>query len=223
MHKRWVAVLTLGGVAAFMLIAYRGAVGVVLAGILLVAIVIAVRMRLVADDSGITIVNYGFPHRIPWSEIEGFRMGWSHRSNSLDVRLAHGEGARARVVTTSGGAAYSQGEADALVTELRRRLAAAHGEDPERADARALEEALRAAERRDYGPLVELALDQRVDPEELWRRVGELGDQGRIDRAEFRRALPRPPRLPWWTKVFLGSKTRELLREAEQEDTDFPA
>jgi hypothetical protein len=47
--------------------------------------------------------------------------------------------------------------------------------------------------------------------------------QGRIDRAELRRAMPRPPKLPWWTKIFLGRKTRELLREAEQEDPDFPA
>ena len=214
--------LAFGALGAFALVDHRFDVaGFVLAALTVVPVVVAFRMRLAADDSGVTIINLSRRVRIPWTEIEGFRMGWLRLSSCLDVRMTDGNRVHAWVVTTTGGGAYSQDDANALVSELRRRLALARGESPDRADARALEDALGAAERGDYEPLGELAMDDRIDPAELWRRVEELADQGRIDLHDLRRSAP-PLKLSWWTKIFLSRSTRELIA-AEGHEHDLPS
>jgi hypothetical protein len=186
------------------------ATGVLYVALALVPVAVAYRMRLAAYESGVTIVNFGLRRSIPWAEVEGFGMGRSAMSRCLEVRLTDGRRVHARALTTTGGAAYSETEANTFVSELRRRLALARGEDPDQADARALEGALRAAERGDFDPLDQLALEQRIDPAEV---------SGRIDREALRKSLP-PLKLHWWDKMLLSRKTRELL--AEVEDRDAP-
>ena len=148
-------------------------------------------------------------------------MGRLHWSSCLDVQRTDGGVTHARALTTTGARAHSQSEANVAVAELRRRLALARGEDPGRADSRALEEALRAAESGDFDPLGQLALEERIAPTELWNRVDELVDQGRIDRQALQRAAP-PLKLSWWMKIFVGRKTRELIAAPEAENSDGP-
>jgi hypothetical protein len=152
--------------------------------------VVAFRMRLAADESGVTVVNLAHRVRIPWADIDGFRMGWVGLSTCLDVRLRNGRRVHAWVVTTTGAAAYSRKQSNDVLIELRRRLARSKGESPEAADARELEDALRAAENRDYAPLRNFASDERVDIVELWERVHALADEGRIDLEEFKSTSP---------------------------------
>jgi hypothetical protein len=129
------------------------------------------------------------------------------------------------VVTTTGAAAYSRKQSNDVLVELRRRLARSKGESPEAADARDLEDALRAAENRDYTLLRNFASDERVDIVELWERVHALADEGRIDLAEFKRTSPSDegPRLlnNRVMRLLMSRKDRRLLAAA-QEDPERP-
>lgn len=103
-----------------------GTGGYVLLALLLSAIVAAFRMRVAADDSGVTIVNLGLPVRIRWGEIDGFGMETASRrhsySNSLVVHLRDGRRVHGWALTTDGIAAYSQQDVDAALGELRSEL-----------------------------------------------------------------------------------------------------
>lgn len=105
-----------------------GTGGYMLLAFLLLAIVAAFRMRVSADESGVTIVNLGWQVRTPWREIDGFGM----RGSNLEVRLRDGRRVRGWALTTDGIAAYAQQDLDTALAELRRRLADANGETTER-------------------------------------------------------------------------------------------
>lgn len=112
-----------------------GTAGYVLLALLLAANVAAFRMRVAADDSGVTIVNFGLPVRMRWEEIDEFGMRGS--SQSLVVGRKDGRQVRGWALTTGGIAAYSQHDVDAALGELRRRLAEANAESAEAAALRA--------------------------------------------------------------------------------------
>ena len=219
-RRRWIPGLVFGGLGLYALVDHGfDAAGFLLAALALVPIVVAFRMRIAADDSGVTIVNLAKRLRIPWTEIEGFGMGSLLLSRCLDVRLTDGKRAHAWVVTTTGGSAYSYDEANSIVAGLQRRLALARGEDPDQSDALALERALNAAERGDFGPLGDFAIEERIDSEQLWGRIQELVDQGRIDPKDQQGTALR--KLHRWDRLLLSRRTRELLRAAEQDDHDL--
>jgi hypothetical protein len=200
--------------------------GDVLAALALVPIVVAFRMRLAADDSGVTVVNLLRRVRIPWADIDGFRMGWVGLSTCLDVRLRDGRLLHAWVVTTTGAAAYSRKQSENVLGELRRRLARSKGETPEAANASDLEAALRAAENRDYTPLRNFAGDERVDMIELWERVHALVDEVRIDLEEFKTTSPHAPGPRLFNsrlmQLLMTRRERRLLSAAAREDPQSP-
>lgn len=184
------------------------------AAVLAVAVLAAFRMRVAADDSGLTIVNLAWPRRIRWQEIEGFGMGswrYSPGNDSLVVRLKNGKRVRGWALTNYGVAGYSPTFVDAALDDLRRRLAEANGETAEAADARAMQAALGAAEAGDYARFWDLARDL-TDSEELGRQVEERGAEGRIDVSALRRAGPQLSRS---AKRYLARKHPELLEDPE--------
>jgi Bacterial PH domain len=212
LRSRWLVLGVFAGLGVYALAHYDlRADGYVWAALALIPIVVAFRMRVAADDSGVTIVNFGWPMRLPWPEIDGFGMR-TGQNHCLEVRTRHGRRVRGRALSTTGIAAYSEGQAQAVVDELRRRQAQANGETTEAADARAIEEALSAAEARNYVPFWDLAGDFRVAPEELWRRVDELAAQGRIDEGALRSSGPQLSRPVKW---YLARKHPELLDDAD--------
>jgi hypothetical protein len=83
------------------------------------------RPRLSADAGGITVVNLARTTRIPWSDVAGFGVGWAGSERCLAVRRRDGSTVNAWVVTDDLRSGYTTDQVDAIVADLRDRLAAA--------------------------------------------------------------------------------------------------
>jgi hypothetical protein len=130
--------------------------------------VLMLRQRLVADEWGVTVINLVRVFRIPWREVSDFRMGRvGPYYRCLGVYRRDGRRVNAWVVDTG-----------RIISELRRRQAAANGESLEAANARALENALTAARNGDMAPVNDLLMEERVDPMLIMNGLDELADQG---------------------------------------------
>jgi hypothetical protein len=156
-----------------------GSAGVVLAVLALIPIVAAHRMRLSADASGVTVVNLLRPRRTPWSEISDFRMGRVALSTCLDVCMRDGSRVHSWVVTTTGRAAYSGVTVNRVISDLRQRLMLANGESPDDLDARAVEDALAAADKGDHAAASALVAENRIGAQEMAERLIERSKEQR--------------------------------------------
>jgi len=199
LRSRWLVLIVLGAIATASLVREHFSAGsFVLAGVLIALILLAFRMRIEADDSGVTIVNFFLPVFIPWREVDGFRMAWSVQTRCLEVRRRSSRRVRGWALNNMGVGGLlgsSEGQIQAAIDELRRWQAQANGETVETVDARAVDEALRAAENGDYAPFRNLLGDDfRVFPDELWERASELAARGRIDMEALRASGPKIPR-----------------------------
>jgi hypothetical protein len=177
---RWTVTFVFSVLASFALVHGRfGSSGALLAALALVPIVVVHRMRLVADDRGVNVINLLGRQRIPWAEIGDFRMGRVALSTCLDVCRHDGTGVHSWVVTTTGYAAYPRDRVDGIVSDLRERLMLATRESQEDLDARAIEAALAAANRGHYSQASELVAEGRVDSrvmaDKLAERAGSAG------------------------------------------------
>ena len=103
-------------------------VGVGIAALALVSIIVVHRMRLVADASGVTVVNLGRPRHIGWGEISDFRRGRIAFSICLDVCRRDLSRVHAWAVTATTAGAYSESEVFEIAVGLRRMLVLATGE-----------------------------------------------------------------------------------------------
>lgn len=165
-----------------------GSLGFALGGVAAAGVVWLLRERLVADDSGVTIVNLVRVFRIPWSEIDEFRMRQlaPGLATCLEIRR-HDRGAvRSWVVMTSGRYGFARSRINSILADLRRRHALAAGEAPALADRRALDEALAAAESGDFALLESFVMEERGDLETLQRTLHALASEGRIDLGALR-------------------------------------
>lgn len=118
-RQRWVVAAAFGILAAIALARVGiSAEGLVLAGCALVPAVATLRMRLSADRGGVTVVNLGRRHRIPWNEIGDFRMGRPGLSPCLDI-WRHGGTHVQAWVATYGRAGYPPARLHAFVGQLR--------------------------------------------------------------------------------------------------------
>jgi hypothetical protein len=173
---RWIVTLIFLGLGASALVRY-GSTGVVLAVLALIPIVVVQRMRLSADAAGVTVVNLLRPNRTPWSEISDFRMGRVALSTCLDVCKRDRSRVHSWVVTTTGRGAYSGTTVDRVISDLRQRLMLANGESPDDLDARAVEDALAAADKGDHAPAAALVAEHRIGAQEMAERLIELSKQ----------------------------------------------
>lgn len=155
--------------------------GLVLAALALVPIGVVHRMRLNADASGVTVVNLLRRRRIPWSEISDFRMGRIALSTCLDVCTRDGIRVHSWVVTTTEAAAYSRTKVDNIVSDLRQRLMLANGESQEDLDARAIEDALAAADRGEYSQASTLVAEDRIDAQAMAEKLIKRSKRDRHD------------------------------------------
>jgi len=126
--------------------------GVVLAAAAVLPVVLIQRIRLRADDLGVTIVNLTRRHDVPWPEISDFGVARVKSGRCVEVRLRDGTRLHAWVPPT-----------DRLILELRSRLLGATGESQADLDARALDDALRAADAGTYDQASALVAENRVD------------------------------------------------------------
>jgi hypothetical protein len=216
LRNRWLAAASPLG--AGVLLFWRGdAFEIGLAPVCLLGSLVALRMRVGADRSGLTVVNLAWPRRIRWEEIGGFSIRglgwWATGNDSLEIRLKDGRRVRAWALSTNPSTGYSAWAADKMLDELRLRLAEANGETTDEADARVLDEALRAAEAGDYVPFWDLAGDDRISPETLWARVDELATRGRLDRDALERSGPKLSRS---LKRYLVRKHPEIAAELDE-------
>ena len=163
-RRRWTVTFSFLVLGAFALVVgHLGLAGIVVAVLALVPIIVVHRMRLSADAHAVTVVNLAAASRIPWSEISDFRMGRVALSTCLDVCKRDGTRIHSWVVTTTGAAAYSSSTADDIISDLRDRLMLATGESQDDLDARALEDALAAADAGRYSLASALVAEGRVD------------------------------------------------------------
>lgn len=179
-RTRWLATLVFVALGVSALIRLHfGVTALALAALAGVPVVVVHRMRLTADDSGVTVVNLLARHRLPWTEIGDFRIGRIGLSTCLDVCRRDGSRVHAWAVTTSGVAAYSAGEVARILTDLRDRLVLATGESKEDIDARAIDEALAAAERGAYSQASSLVAENRIAAEALAEKLIERSRQSK--------------------------------------------
>jgi hypothetical protein len=179
-RTRWLATLVLVALGVSALIRLHfGVTGLALAALAVVPVVVVHRMRLTADDSGVTIVNLLVRRRLPWTEIGDFRLGRVGLSACLDVCRRDGSRVHAWAVTTGGVAAYSAGEIARILTDLRERLVLATGESKEDIDARAIDEALAAAERGAYSQASSLVAENRIAAEAMAEKLVERSRQSK--------------------------------------------
>jgi hypothetical protein len=172
---RWPATFVVLALAALAPARYRlHAPGLVLVGLLAAMIILAVqRMRFSADDSGVTAVNLLRARRVAWSEISDFRLGRIGHSTCLDVCRQDGTRMRAWAVTTTGLAAHPQARVDDLILELRQRLMLANGWSQEDLDARAIDDALTAADGGEFRQASALVAEGRVESQAMAERLVE--------------------------------------------------
>jgi len=220
LRHRWYLIVSMLALGAWLVVRDDASGGaLVIAAVMLLGAVAAFRIRIVADTVGLTVVNLGWPRRIRWTEVSGLRVQpdgkwWSMGDDSLEIRLKDGRRVRARALATSTATGYSGWAADKIVGELRRRLAEANGETTDEAEARALEEALRAAETGNYAPFWELAYDDRIRPETLWGRVDELAAHGRVDLDALDRSGPRVSRS---VRRYMARRYPEIAAELDED------
>jgi hypothetical protein len=157
--------------------------GVFVAALAVFAVVALQRMRLSADASGVTVVNLLWPRRIPWSEISDFRLGRAALSTCLDVCRLDGVRVHAWVLTTTGRAAYSGASVDTIVSDLRQRLMLANGESQADLDARAIDDALAAADGGTFRQASTLVAENRVDAREMAEKLIERAARRRQNAA----------------------------------------
>jgi hypothetical protein len=118
-RTRWVLTAACAAVAALVLVRQHFAVrGIVVAAALAVPIVVIQRMRLAADEDGVTVVNLLRRRRVPWWEIDDFRLGHVGLSTCLDVCKRDGSRVHAWVVTLTGAAAFEPARVEAIRDEL---------------------------------------------------------------------------------------------------------
>jgi len=131
-RMRWLVTFLCAGLGVGALAAYHAhAPGLALAALAVVPIVVVQRMRLKADDAGVTVVNL-VAHHIPWSEISDFRRGWLASRPCLVVCKNDGTRVHAWVVTTLCTGAYSEAMVFETLWGLRRGLVAVSGEAGQR-------------------------------------------------------------------------------------------
>jgi len=153
----------------------------VLAALALVPVVAVHRMRLSVDASGVTVVNLLRRRRFPWAEISDFRMGRVALSTCLDVCKRDGTRVHAWVVTITGAVAYPGAKVESILTDLRQRLMLANAESQEDLDARAIKDALAAADRGEYLPASSLVAEKRVDAQAMAEKLIERSRRNRDD------------------------------------------
>jgi hypothetical protein len=216
LRNRWLAALS--PFAAGVLLLWRGDAFLIgLAVVSLLGSVVALRMRVVADRSGLKVVNLAWPRRVRWEEIRGFSIRgfgwWAAGNDSLEIRLKDGRRVRAWALSTNPSTGYSLWAVEKMLDELRLRLAESNGETTDQADARGLDEALHAAEEGDYVPFWDLVNEDRISPEMLWARVDELAARGRLDRDALERSGPKLSRS---LKRYLARKHPEIAAELDE-------
>jgi hypothetical protein len=140
------------------------------------------RERVSADERGVTVVNLVRRFRIPWSEIAGFERGRVGLTSCLDVCKRDGKRVHIWVTVSGWRGDYFEGEVDGIAMKLRRLRAAAVGRAELDASQRcALDEAVAAAQAGDLGPMDQILVSKRMDPDVLYARLHELADAGQLD------------------------------------------
>jgi Bacterial PH domain len=178
-----------GAIAVFALVAAvavvrGGALGFAIAALAAAGIVWVLRQRLTADGRGVTVVNVVRVLRVPWLEINDFRLRRMRpvMATCLEIDRHDGRPVRSWAVMTGtlyGG--FSRARVNTILADLRRRHAFALGISPSLVDARALDDALAAAEGGDFTPLQSFVLEERGDFRAVQERLRTLTSEGRID------------------------------------------
>jgi PH (Pleckstrin Homology) domain-containing protein len=126
---RWPFTFAYAGLAVGALAAYGLTIaGVGVAALALVSTIVMHRMRLVADASGVTVVNLGRRRHVGWGEISDFRRGRIASSTCLDICRRDLSRIHAWAVTATTAGAYSESEVFEIAVNLRRLLLLATGE-----------------------------------------------------------------------------------------------
>jgi hypothetical protein len=160
---RWILTASFGVIAAYILVLFGpSAGGIALTGLPAVNIALVLCARLSADRTGVTVVNFWPGRRIPWTEIDDFRVGRSGRATCLDVWRR--DGTRVHALVTTYGLPWANAvDIDELVQRLRQVRATYTGEFEDEATRRALERALAEADAGHYATASKLVAEGRVD------------------------------------------------------------
>ena len=143
---RWTLV-TAWACSSFITVLWNGPSALAVAFLVPVPWTLWRRMRLTADDNGITIVNLFRTLQVPWAETLDFEWSFVRLSSSIDVCVR--DGGRVRFWFATGGDGPSRRSPNhpiAVVRRLRWLRAEALGEPAPPADLAQIDEALAAAE-----------------------------------------------------------------------------
>jgi Bacterial PH domain len=122
-RMRWPITLACVGLGGAALAWYRlTGLGLVLASLALLTVIAVQRMRLRADDSGVTVVNLLTERHIAWPEISDFRRGRTAFSACIDVCKNDGTRVRSWIVSAIGRGPYSQAMVFEVISALNGRL-----------------------------------------------------------------------------------------------------
>jgi hypothetical protein len=167
--------------------------------VLLLPIVWASRMRLSADDAGMTVVNCLRTFRVPWSEVRSVELGRVLLlSYMLKVFKRDGGAVNVWVTTIGYRGDYSSSQVMDFASRLERMRAEAMGELPPQASHEEIERALTSAQAGDPGPLDGLLASHRLDPELYSELLHRRAAAGQLDldrlRANRRARMGMPRR-----------------------------
>jgi hypothetical protein len=120
---RWSVTLACAGLGAAALARYHlTGLGLGLASVALLVAVAVQRMRLVADESGVTVVNLFAGHHIAWADVSDFRRSRIALGACLDVCKNDGTRVHSWVVSAIGRGPYSQANVFEALSDFNRRL-----------------------------------------------------------------------------------------------------
>jgi hypothetical protein len=160
---RWTLVALWAGVI-FLAVLWHRPLALVLTPLVPLAWTLWRRMRLTADDDGVTVVNFFRTYRVPWIETSGFDWTFERLTVSINVLLRNGTRRHFWFAAPERSPSRWRNDPTTAVRRLRWLRSEVLGEPIPPADLDEIDEALAAAEAGDRGPVDRLIDAKRLDP-----------------------------------------------------------